>query len=123
MEGSTPISTLIAQAMVPEGEDINITEYQSHTGLLMWPSLALRPDFCYAARYLGRSNSCPKASHSSIQKRIMRYIKGSLNMGILYDALSKEGLIRYSDTNYGGDLQDRKLTSGMVFTLFSRVIS
>jgi hypothetical protein len=44
-------------------------------------------------------------------------------MGILYDALSKEGLIRYSDTNYGGDLQDRKLTSGMVFTLFSRVIS
>jgi hypothetical protein len=44
-------------------------------------------------------------------------------MGILYNASFKEKLIRYSDTDYGGDLQDRKLTSGMVFTLFSKVIS
>ena len=70
----------------------------------MWLSLVLRPDFCYAARYLGRSNSCPKASYSSAQKHIMRYIKGLLDMGILYNALSKEGLIRYSDADYGGDL-------------------
>jgi hypothetical protein len=70
----------------------------------MWLFLVLRPDFCYAARYLGCSNSCPKASHSSVQKRIMWYIKGLLNMGILYNALSKEGLIRYLDTDYGGDL-------------------
>ena len=44
-------------------------------------------------------------------------------MGILYNAISKEGLIRYLDTNYRGDLQDYKSTSGIVFTLFSRVIS
>ena len=89
----------------------------------MWPSLALRPDFCFAAGYLGHSNSCPKASHNTAQKHIMRYIKGLLNMGILYSALSNKGLIRYSDTNYGGNLQDCKLTSGMVFTLFSNSIS
>jgi hypothetical protein len=70
----------------------------------MWPSLALRPDFSFAAGYLGRSNSCPKVLHGTIQKHIMRYIKGLLNMGILYNALSNKGLIRYSDTNYGGDL-------------------
>jgi hypothetical protein len=70
----------------------------------MWLSLVLRPDFCYATGYLGRSNSCPKASHSSAQKRIMQYIKGLLNMGILYNALSKEELIGYSDTDYRGDL-------------------
>jgi hypothetical protein len=104
MGGSTPISTLIAHATVAEGEDIDITEYQSRTGSLMWPSLATRPDFCYAAGYLGRFNSCPKGSHSSTQKRIMRYIKGSLDIGILYDATSEEGLIGYSDADYGGDL-------------------
>jgi hypothetical protein len=75
------------------------------------------------ARYLGRFNLCPKASYSSAQKRIMRYIKGSLNISILYNAISKEGLIRYLDADYRGDLQDRKLTSGIVFTLFSRAIS
>jgi hypothetical protein len=53
----------------------------------------------------------------------MQYIKGLLNIGILYNALSKERLIRYLDTDYRGDLQDHKLTSGMVFTLFSRAIS
>ena len=89
----------------------------------MWPSLALRPDFCFAAGYLGRSNSCPKASHGTVQKRIMRYIKGLLDMGILYSALSNKGLIGYSDADYGGDLQDRKLTSGIVFTLFGGSIS
>jgi hypothetical protein len=70
----------------------------------MWPSLALRPDFCFAAGYLGHSNSCPKASHGIIQKHIMRYIKELLNMGILYSASSNKGLIGYSDTDYGGDL-------------------
>ena len=53
----------------------------------------------------------------------MRYIKGLLDMGILYSASSNKGLIRYSDADYGGDLQDCKLISGMVFTLFSGSIS
>jgi hypothetical protein len=44
-------------------------------------------------------------------------------MGILYNALSNKGLFGYLDADYGGDLQDRKLTSGMVFTLFSDSIS
>jgi hypothetical protein len=44
-------------------------------------------------------------------------------MGILYNTSSNKGLIRYLDTNYGGDLQDRKLTSGMIFTIFSSSIS
>jgi hypothetical protein len=34
----------------------------------------------------------------------MRYIKGLLNMGILYNALLEEELIRYSDADYRGDL-------------------
>jgi hypothetical protein len=123
MEGCMPITTPMAEPTAPDGIDIDITEYQSRTGSLMWPSLASRPDFCFAAGYLGRSNSCPKASHSTAQKRVMRYIKGSPDMGILYDASSNEGLIGYSDADYGGDLQDRKSTSGMVFTLFGGSIS
>jgi len=60
MEGYTPITTPIAEAIVSDRIDIDITEYQSRTRSLMWPSLASRPDFCFAAGYLGRSNSCPK---------------------------------------------------------------
>jgi hypothetical protein len=39
-----------------------------------------------------------------------------LNIGILYNISSNKGLIRYSDTDY-------KLTSGMIFTLFSSSIN
>ena len=53
----------------------------------------------------------------------MRYIKGLLDIGILYDTVLEEGLIGYLDADYGGDLQDRKSTSGMVFTLFGGLIS
>ena len=53
----------------------------------------------------------------------MRYIKELPNMGILYNALSNKGLFGYLDADYGGDLQDRKSTSGMVFTLFGNSIS
>jgi hypothetical protein len=44
-------------------------------------------------------------------------------MGILYNALSNKGLIGYLDADYRGDLQDRKLTSSMVFILFGGSIS
>jgi hypothetical protein len=44
-------------------------------------------------------------------------------MGILYNVSSNKGLIRYSDTDYRGDLQDCKSTSGMVFTIFGGSIS
>lgn len=53
----------------------------------------------------------------------MQYIKGLPNIGILYNALSNKGLIGYLDADYRGNLQDCKLISGMVFTIFNSSIS
>lgn len=57
------------------------------------------------------------------QKRVLRYLQGSKDYGILYDAESTENLIDYSDSDYGGDIADRKSTTGMVFTLLGGAIS
>ena len=48
---------------------------------------------------------------------MLRYIQNTLNHGILYRANNDEGLIGYSDSDWGGDQSDRKSTTGVVFTL------
>ncbi|PNY09558.1 hypothetical protein L195_g006112, partial [Trifolium pratense] len=73
------------------------------------------------ARFMDR----PTDMHVMAVKRIMRYLKGTLGLGILYKAgASKDlNLIGWSDSDYAGDLDDRKSTTGFVFMLGSGAIS
>ncbi|PNX67669.1 hypothetical protein L195_g055750 [Trifolium pratense] len=68
-----------------------------------------------AARYMER----PTEMHVAVVKRIMRYLKGTMKFGILYKCKSSIGLTLqgWSDSDYAGDHDDRKSTSGYVFTL------
>lgn len=60
----------------------------------------------------------PTEMHQAAMKRILRYLKGTINLRILYE----KGKINYrlevwTDSDYAGDLDDRKSTSGYVFKL------
>ena len=50
-------------------------------------------------------------------KRIFHYLKGTVDFGIFYKRGEKSSLIGFSDSNYAGDHDDRKSTSGTVFML------
>lgn len=55
----------------------------------------------------------PRKSHLLAAKRIMRYIKGTLDTGILFPYGRKKHeleLIEYCDSDYGGDVVKRKST-------------
>ncbi|KAJ4710246.1 Retrovirus-related Pol polyprotein from transposon TNT 1-94 [Melia azedarach] len=56
-------------------------------------------------------------------KRILRYLKGTIRLGVFYKKRGCGGLIGYTDSNYAGDLEDRKSTSGYVFMLGSGAIA
>ena len=56
-------------------------------------------------------------------KQILRYIKGTLDFGCIYEKGSNEGLHGYSDSDMAGDVDDRKSTSGMVFYFGNNLIS
>ncbi|CAJ2635931.1 unnamed protein product [Trifolium pratense] len=81
--------------------------------------LATRPDMtfavCLAARYMER----PTEMHVVVVKRIMRYLKGTMKFGMLYKCKNSTELTLqgWSDSDYAGDHDDRKSTSGYVFTL------
>jgi hypothetical protein len=85
-------------------------------GSLMYLT-ATRPDLMFAVNLIARFMEHPVETHLMAAKRIMRYIRGTLKLGILYKRGKQAELIAYSDSDYGGDVDDRKSTSGYVFML------
>ncbi|KAL8125556.1 hypothetical protein AgCh_013007 [Apium graveolens] len=58
-----------------------------------------------------------------VAKRILRYIKGTLSHGLFYSHSQNAKLVGYSDSDYGGDLDDGKSTSGYAFHIGSVIFS
>ena len=105
-----------------EGERIDSTLYKQIIGSLMYLS-ATRPDIMYVTSLLSRFMEEPTMLHFQAAKRVLRYLKGTSNFGILYKREKGNNLVGYSDSDYAGDLEDRKSTSGYVFFLNSGAIS
>ena len=69
--------------------------------------------------------SKPSQSHWKCAKRVLRYIKGSLNVGLKFDASSQTAVdvIGFTDADWAGDVDERKSTSGYVFRICGGTIS
>ncbi|CAL1358512.1 unnamed protein product [Linum trigynum] len=67
----------------------------------------------------------PTKQHMLAAKRVLRYLKGTKGYGIWYEKGGKEGgcLLGYTDSDYAGDVDDRKSTSGYVFFLVGGAVS
>ncbi|MCI24585.1 copia-type polyprotein [Trifolium medium] len=67
----------------------------------------------------------PTETHFAAVKRIMRYLKGSLSHGILYknNAARAMNFSGWCDSDYAGDLDDRKSTTEFVFMLGESAVS
>ncbi|XP_070675824.1 secreted RxLR effector protein 161-like [Malus domestica] len=77
----------------------------------------------YAASLLGRYMHCPTNKHYGTAKRVLRYIKGTLDYGLEYVKGRKACLIGFCDSDWGGSLEDSKSTSGYAFSFGSGVFS
>ena len=102
---------------VDSDESVDQELYQSAVGSLLYLSVATRPDIAYAVSNVAKFSANPTRQHWNAVKRIMRYIKATLNYGLLYQKDWPENLVGYSDADWGGDLDDRKSTSGYLFMM------
>ena len=59
----------------------------------------------------------PKTNHLKTNKRILRYLKGTLEHGLFYPSTNNHSLIGYSDSDWTGDVDDQKSTTGFAFFL------
>ncbi|XP_073277629.1 uncharacterized protein [Primulina huaijiensis] len=67
--------------------------------------------------------SNPKISHLKAVKRILRYIAGTIDLGLWYTHETNSNLVGFSDADWAGDLDDRKSTSGGCFYFGNNLIS
>lgn len=91
------------------GLRVDSNRYKQIVGSLMYLT-ATRPDIMFVVSLLSRYMDRPTELHLQAAKRVLRYLKETSEFGILY-----KKLIAYTDSDYVGDLNDRRSTSGYVF--------
>lgn len=127
MENSKPVTTPVETSMKLQagdtGPDADKSVYQSAVGSLLYLSHWTRPDITYAVSSAARYCADPKKEHWIAVKRILRYLKGTVDNGIEYMKGRSEDLTGYCDADWAGDLNDRKSTSGYVFNICGSPVS
>ncbi|RVW15600.1 Retrovirus-related Pol polyprotein from transposon RE1 [Vitis vinifera] len=118
----TPMSSSIKLDMDEKGKSINSTMYRGMIGSLLYLT-ASRPDIMYSVCLCARFQSCPKESHLSAVKRILRYLKGTMNIGLWYPKGDNFELIGFSDADFAGCRVERKSTSGTCHFLGHSLVS
>lgn len=105
------------------GVTMDETYLKKIVGSLMYLT-ATRPDMMFSISLISRYMAKPTELHLQAAKRILRYLKGITNYGILNKkGGEEEELLAFTDSDYAGDIDDRKSTSGYVFLLSSGAVS
>ncbi|XP_037497309.1 uncharacterized protein LOC119371385 [Jatropha curcas] len=94
------------------------TYYKQIVGSLMYLT-ATRPDMMFTVSLVSRYMDSPTQLHFQAAKRVLRYLKGTTDLGIFYKKGGDNELIAYADSDYAGDLEDRKSTSGYLVVSLS----
>ena len=108
---NTPISTVTKLDMDENSENFDQKTYRGMIGSLLYLT-ATRPDIMFSVRLCARFQSNPKISHLKTVKRILRYLKGTTNLGLQYPKSENFELIDYVDADFAGCRLDKKSTSG-----------
>jgi hypothetical protein len=104
------------------GVRINETYFKQIVGSLMYLTTT-RPDIMFSVSLISRYMFKPTELHLQAAKRTLRYLKGTVNYGIFYKKGEAEELLAFTDSDYAGDIEDRKSTSGYVFLMNSGAVA
>ena len=103
---------------------IDVREYQMAIGCLTYATTATRPDLAAAVGILSKYMARPGKDHWQGVKRVLRYVKGTLNSGLTFTAHGNNYVLYgYADADWGGDVETRRSTSGYVFQIQNNTIS
>ena len=135
MDSRSPLS----KSMCPttEGEKLYMASipYREAVGSLLWLGNGTRPDIAYAVNQVARYMDNPGPQHWEAILRIIQYLKGSLDKGIVFTsnvtAKDTSGYFSYPkadanifvDADHAGHKDDRRSVTGYVFMLAGGPIS
>ena len=103
-------------------EDIKL--YQQQIGALLYLSLKTRPDITYAVNRCSRFMSNPNKTHFKALDRVWKYLLKFPKLGLYYDCNNNNNTLKgYCDSDWGGDINTRRSTSGFIFLYNNNLIS
>ena len=103
------------------------TPYRQLVGCLLHLANTTRPDIAYASNYLSRFMHDPSPSLWKAAKSVLRYLKGTKKLGIVYSKghiHDKEDMVSgFSDSDWAQEKPSRKSISGYVFMFAGGAVS
>jgi len=125
MKDCNPVSTpMEMNCKLRRNDDANVTKlpYKELLGSLMYLMLCTRPDLCFAVGYLSRYQDNATDEHFAHLKRVLRYLKDTASMKLVYKRSAELPLVGYADSDWANDLDDRKSTSGFLFQVYGNTV-
>ena len=129
MDQCKPVSTPLDpgkkfESLSENDSPVDTQRYQMAIGCLTYVTTATRPDLAAAIGILSKYMSKPGKAHWEGVKRVLRYIKGTINYGLVFNADGNIPILcGYSDADWGGDVSTRRSTSGYVFQIQGNTVS
>ena len=96
------------------GEKVeNVQLYRSLIGSLLYATIT-RPDISHLVGVLAQFMQLPTCVHLNAGRKVLRYLKGTINHGLFYDKVNDLTISALSDVDWAGSINDRRSTSGYV---------
>lgn len=93
---------------------VDVTEYQSVIGSLMYIALCSRPDVLHSVCKLSQRNADPHGEHLAAAKQVLRYLHTTADLALIYEKTGV-AITGYADADWAGDSTDRKSFTGYTF--------
>ncbi|BBG97167.1 transposable element gene [Prunus dulcis] len=113
----------------PKGDDEMVlgpeVPYLSAIGALLYLAQCTRPDISFSVNLLARYSSAPTRRHWTGIKHVLRYLRGTTDMGLFYssESTNAQSIVGYADAGYLSDPHQGRSQTGYVFTCGGTAIS
>jgi len=105
-------------------EQMKAIPYLQAVGSLLYLAIATRPDISYTVGVLARYSHNPGPAHWAAVKHLFRYLKGTLDLALVYKPVPNAPLfLTYTDAAHGDDKDTGKSTSGYLVKMGTGAIS
>ncbi|CAA7409654.1 unnamed protein product [Spirodela intermedia] len=102
---------------------VDATAYRNIMGSLRY-LVNTRPDLAFAVGYVSHLLEEPRKDHLAAVKQILRYVRGTKSWGLKYERKEEQvQLTGFSDSDFAGDVDARKSTTGVIFFLANSPIT
>jgi hypothetical protein len=91
-------------------------DYQQIVREVMFAGLVARPDIIYAVSILAQFGNNPTSTHLKAAKHLLRYLKGTIRLGIIY-SMPPQVPHAFSDSDWAGDVNSRRSRTGYLIKL------